>query len=148
MGFCFDQIFTVTFNQKRRPVFEGHSFPWSSELCLMEDWWLGDRQEWKRKIKEMGIGVEPSEPVKAFELAALRWSGGAQIAEVKLDRNRLFLGFENGATLQTLPEDVDEFSFGLAEPVVAEPDAIWSVYRDNCGVYIRSPEPRSDKIQG
>lgn len=84
---------------------------------------------------------------RRYELAALCWSGAAQISEVKLDRYRLFLGFENGATLQTLPEDVDEFSFGLTEPGVSETDATWSIHRDSHGVYIRSPEPRSDETE-
>jgi len=139
IGFRFSSNFTLFFDRQSEASFVANSLPWQLELNLLEEWWIGDRQEWQEKVIHNGKGIEPDEPVKAFELTRLRWSGGAVVSDVLLDEKRLLILFQNGVTLQTELTGEDEYSFALTEYGVAEENSKWSVVCDSDGIYVRTP---------
>jgi hypothetical protein len=139
VGFRFDSNFTLFFYCERETSFLGSALPRQIELNILEEWWMGDRQDWEEKISCYGVGVEPDEPVKAFELARLRWTGNSSISDLSLDMNGMRIRFENGVIIQTLLTGEDEFCFSISEFGIAEEHSKWSVTCDVAGLHVRTP---------
>ena len=98
-SFWFGCNFSLIFECNR---IENKKLPFSIRLSIEGDWWFGDEGEWKKIVEEMTAGqgyVEPSEPVLAFKLAALRWSDGSIIQKVNLSENKLLISFDSGETI-------------------------------------------------
>lgn len=139
VGFRFDSNFTLFFDCNRERSFAGYRLPWQIQLNLLEDWWIGDRQNWAEKVSRDGEGVEPDEPVKAFELAKLRWTEGASISEGLLDERGLKIRFNNGISLETALICEDEYCFSISEFDVSDERSKWSVVLDSEGLHVRTP---------
>ena len=138
IGFRFGSNFTLFFDRQTQGSFEGKSLPWQVRLDLLEVWWLGGEQEWAKKVSEHGSGVEPDEPVKAFELAKLRWSEGAVVESITADENRLDVFLKNGETLHVLLTKEDEFSYSVSENKENSDDSDWSVTLDEEGFHLKT----------
>lgn len=135
VGFRFGSNFTLFFDRETEGFFEGKNLPWQVRLDILEDWWLGSEQEWAKKVSKNGSGVEPDEPVKAFELAKLRWTEGAVVESITADENKLSLFLENGTVLHTLLTQEDEFSYSISENST---ESDWSVTLDGEGFHLKT----------
>jgi len=138
VGFRFGSNFTLFFDRQTEASFEGKSLPMQVRLELLEDWWLGSEQEWSQMVVENGVGVEPDEPVKAFELAKLRWSEGAVVESVIANENKLSVLFENGAVLHASLTEEDEFSYSLSENLEISKSNSWSLTLDGEGFHLQT----------
>ena len=138
IGFRFGSNFTLFFDRQTEGHFEGKSLPWQVRLDLLEDWWIGNEQEWSIKVSENGSVAEPDEPIKAFELTKLRWSEGAVIVSISADENKLSIFFENGTVFHTLLTEEDEFSYSITENTENATVSDWSVTLDREGFHLKT----------
>jgi hypothetical protein len=138
IGFRFGSNFTLFFDRQTEANFERKSLPWQIQLDLLEDWWFSNEKEWVKKVAENGVGIEPDEPVKAFELAKLRWSEGAVITSVIADEKNLSLSFENGTVINVLLTEEDEFAYSLSENLERSSEYSWSVTLDGEGFHLKT----------
>lgn len=138
IGFRFGSNFTLFFDRQDEAGFEGKNLPWQIRLDLLEDWWIGNEQEWRQKVADKGEGVEADEPVKAFELAKLRWSEGAVISSIIADEARLSISFENGVVIHAQLTGEDEFAYSVYENCEASGDLTWCVTLDGDGFHLRT----------
>ncbi len=138
IGFRFSSNFTLLFDRQTEAGFEGKSLPWQLRLDLLEDWWLGSKQEWTKKVSENGVGVEPDEPVKAYELAKLRWSEGAVVESIIANENKLSILFQDGTVLHALLTEEDEFSYSLSENSEDSSDCSCSITLDGEGFHLKT----------
>lgn len=138
-GFKFDTAFTLSFIRDKAASFRGLDLPWVIELHLLGNWWFGPHRDWMEKVSEIGQGIEPDEPVKASELALLRWSDGAVIKDIELSEDTLILTFANQTALTVSLEAEDDYVFSIKEAGVNEEDAYWSATCDGENYYYRVP---------
>lgn len=136
-GFRFDTAFSLFFYRDDKVFYNGTELPRDIEIHLLGDWWIGPLSEWKEKVAALGCGVEPDEPVKAYELAKLRWTEGACIKDVSFTENTLSVTFENDLILSIALQCDDEYAFVVKESGVDEEDAEWSVTCENDNCYYR-----------
>ena len=118
-----------------RPVdahYKKSKLPEFSEMVFLEEWWLGERSEWGKKVISRGAGVEPDEPVKAFELAKLIWSEGNIVCDVSASENSISIKFENSEVIHILCNGEDEFAFSLTEKNESEHLGKRSLVLSNC----------------
>jgi hypothetical protein len=139
-GFKFDTGFSLYFSRGSEGSFCGYSLPWLMELQLLGHWWFGAEKEWLKKIDKIGEGIEPDEPVKAFELTKLRWSEGALVKNVTYKDGIIAIDFANGLRISVSLESDDDYVLMLKETGVNEKDATWSVVCNGEDMYYRMPE--------
>lgn len=114
-SFNFGGNFALFFNQPEETKYGDRVLPKDFELFILEDWWIGNRQVWDKKIAELGSGVQPDEPVKAYELAKLRWSEGAQVRRFSLTDDVCEIEFYNGFIICISVTGEDDFCFKANE---------------------------------
>lgn len=69
------------------------------------DWILGDEAEWEEMVRSFPIAsVEPSEPVQAAALAALRWGPRSRVEELRFVGADVHLHFGDRRVLATRVE--------------------------------------------
>lgn len=139
VGFRFASNFTLYFDLQNEVHFEGQKLPWTFRLEILEDWWFGDKDEWLQKVSEKGESVQPDEPVKAFELAKLRWSGGVMVESISVNEKILTIVFENNIELHVQQTSEDEFAYSLSDYSDSSSDCSWSLTLDSVGFYLRKP---------
>lgn len=137
-GFKFDTEFSIYFTRDKSASFKGYELPWFIELHLLGDWWFGSLEDWRDKVARLGQGVEPDEPVKASELALLRWSKGAVIEDINFTNQVMTIVFENKTTLSVSLKCEDEYVFMAHEKGVNEEDRNWSVTCDGENYFYRA----------
>jgi len=137
-GFRFDTAFTLYFIRDKSAAYNGFELPWQIELHLLGDWWIGSFNEWSDKVERLGQGVEPDEPVKASELALLRWSDGASVKNVTLSDEVMIIIFDNKTELSLSLVCEDEYIFSVNEFNVREEATNWSVTCDGDNYYYRA----------
>lgn len=139
VGFRFGSNFTLFFDRQTEASFNGKVLPSQLKLELLEDWWFGNEKDWQLNVNKNGSGVEPDEPVKAFELAKLRWSEGAIVKSVVADEQGLVLEFENGVFLQVRLTGEDELTYLLSENNIGVEGGGWSVALESDGIFSKVP---------
>lgn len=138
-GFRFDTSFSLFFYRDVSASYMGSELPCASELHLLGDWWVGSTGEWHDKVDKLGVGIEPDEPVKAYELTKLRWSEGTRVKNVSLSENVLAIAFQDETICIAMQTD-DEYAILLKEPGVNEEEAQWSVTCVNESCFCRCPD--------
>jgi hypothetical protein len=139
VGFRFGSNFTLFFDREDEAKFEGKSLPWQIRLDLLEDWWFGNEREWREKVANDGVGVEPEEPIKAFELAKLRWSEGAVVSSVVANETKLSISFENGTVIHVQLTEEDEYTYSARENCEVSGVSEWRVTLDGTGFHLKAP---------
>jgi len=104
-SFKFDNYFTLNFHADYNI---SSSFPLDIELTIMSEWWFGVKDDWDKNVLKYGKGVEPSEPILAYELALLRWSDNPYISEVGYETNLIKIQFQNHIILNISLDIEDE----------------------------------------
>ena len=122
-GFQFGTEFSLFFDKNSVNQYHGNDLPCQLELHILSEWWFGSLENWKQDVNSRGVGVEPCEPVQAFELAKLRWSEGSSVNTIDLSDEALIITFENNTVLVISLKVDDEYAFSLAEKGVAEENA-------------------------
>lgn len=109
-AFTFSTQFTLSFDRGKAGSLAGSSLPIQVDLVLHCYWFIGDEAEWLERVNGLGdsAGVEPDEPLSAFELAKLRWTPGSCIEAVQVQGVELMLVFENGTKITARPSPDDE----------------------------------------
>ena len=141
-GFRFDTSFTLYFSRENTGYYNNQQLPWSIELDLLGEWWLGTLEEWKSILEKLAPEQvpDPDEPVKAHQLTCLRWSEGSVVEQVQFDTEYMTITFKNKQSLSIELSSDEDYSWVIKEPNVDEPDAIWSVTCENTDLYMRTPE--------
>ncbi|MBE5995695.1 MAG: hypothetical protein E7247_25275 [Paenibacillaceae bacterium] len=136
--FTFHTNFLLGFICKQREI-AGIQFPTEITLSILGDWWFGDENEWKSMVTKMtkeSEFVEPDEPVKAFKLAALRWTEGAEIDSIELLQDRMKLHFRSGEiiTIMNFCDD-EECAWEICNTYKRNNDDVFSIYCDGGIIY-------------
>ena len=135
--FTFGCNFSLCFGRMPRSV-GGIGLPPEVRLELEAEWWFGERRGWEEKVLAMAPPghVEPAEPVRAFELATLRWQEGAEIAQVGVEEGLLRLRFGNGRVLSALCHTEMGWGWSVQGSFGG---ASWSVVAEDDVLYAASP---------
>lgn len=97
-SFCFATGFSLYF---QRAATAGRPSS-QARVDLNCDWRLGSQSRWANLLSRFPVhSVEPAEPVQAAVLAALRWSPGSSVRDVRINGSDLEIAFENGESLVT-----------------------------------------------
>ena len=132
-SFTFNQYFRLAFDCQRDKEFKDKKLPQEITLSILSDWWFGNKEEWNCTVKRMTEGcnyVEPEEPVLAFKLAALRWSGGAYIDSVNITPEKTELIFSDGEHITILNNDIEDCAWEIYETNYKDRNNCWSVLCD------------------
>lgn len=135
-SFIFHTHFQLIFDCQRDKEFKDKKLPREITLSILSDWWFGDKEEWDRTVKRMTEGrdyVEPEEPVLAFKLAALRWSGGTYIDSVNISPEKTELIFSGGEHITILNHDTEDCAWEIYATNYKDHNNCWSVLCDGDG---------------
>lgn len=139
VGFRFGSNFTLYFDRRVSAISEGKGkIPWQLQVSILEDWWIGDTEDWNRKVRLLGQGVEPDEPVKAFELARLRWIDNATVLNVFYKERVLSILFACGDTINIQSTGEDEYSFSISGIEQEIQESGWGVTCVDAKFYINA----------
>lgn len=141
-GFKYDTQFSMLFRRNKKADFGGYTLPWTIEIQAFSDWWVDSEASWKAKVESLATNylVEPVEPVRAYELACLRWQEDSTVVDICFHEKEMIIKFVNGRTI-SFPFELDEEpSFVIKEPNVLDVSAIWSVTCDDGELYVRAPQ--------
>jgi hypothetical protein len=139
-GFRFDTAFSLYFYQDSKVFYKGSELPRAIEMHLLGDWWIEPSNEWKKRVEKLGFGIEPDEPIKAYELAKLRWTEGSSIKDITFLDSKISIIFENDVVLSISLQCEDEYAFMVKEVGVYEEDVEWLVTCENGNFFYRAKE--------
>jgi len=109
-SFLFNQFFTLEFYKDQNTQSDAVYI----QLQILGDWWFGNKHEWDTKVNKYGKGVEPEEPILAYELALLRWSDGSNIVDIVDQIDNIAILLENKNTIHISKKSYeDEYAFVL-----------------------------------
>lgn len=136
-SFCFATGFSLYFQRpatSSKPAAE-------IRLDLNCDWRIGTSSRWAALVAGFPVSsVEPSEPVQAACLAALRWSDGSTVRKVRFDSADLEVVFDSGQSLLTA---CDPGMMGPAWRItVAASGRDWSIASEGGHVEVQVLEDR------
>ena len=140
-GFSFDTSFKLRFYRNNAAEYQGKTLPWEIQINILTDWWFGSKEDWIIKVSKMSCEQlqEQDEPIKAYELAYLRWMEDSVVQKVIVNDNTMEILFRNGKQISMLLESEEDYAWTIEEPNVLEPNALWSVACENCELFVRIP---------
>ncbi|MEQ9607364.1 MAG: hypothetical protein RLN99_06820 [Kiloniellaceae bacterium] len=94
---------------------ERPSPPVEVAVCVSE-LWINHKKEWDQKVSDVPSSVvEPTVPVKAYELARLCWIDDTDVVCVSKDTACVTIKLKNGEMINVALQSEDEFAFMLSD---------------------------------
>lgn len=140
-GFSFDTFFTLRFCRNEAVEFEGHILPWIFELQILSDWWFDSKDKWQSRVNQFDTRqlIEPDEPVKAFELASIRWMEGSDVDVVEIGEEVMMIKFRSGKTMTISLNSEEDYSWIVKGLEVPESKLMWSISCEDGELYVQTP---------
>ena len=112
-GFSFDTSFKLRFYRNKTAKYNGKTLPWEVQINILTEWWFGSKEDWLSKVSRMSCGKvqEQDEPVKAYELACLRWIEGSEVKKVTVNDHIMEILFQNGKLISMLLESEEDYAW-------------------------------------
>ena len=139
-GFEFNLWFSLYFVRDNEVELYGKSASRDFLLEISDIWWFDDECEWEKRVLSEGEGAQPDEPVKAFELAKFRWSGGGDVESVIVREQITIIQFVGGRTINIRTTEDDEHSYALYDNTFSEISSKWSLKVDSDLTYLLVPD--------
>ncbi len=135
----FGTSFTLTFSRNSMLKI-GENEVRTIRLSILADWIVGTIEEWEdyKKKFDMSKGVEEDEPVQAFFLTLLRWSGKAEVKEINLDSENFIIKFSNEKTIRIKNCDIQDYAWVVDDADNTLPISKWSITAEHGEIFINN----------
>lgn len=141
-GFSFSTYFKMWFfRESSLKESEGIRLPIEFEINILSDWWFDSKEEWRLYIKKFDTAnmIEPDEPIKAFELAKLRWMNGAEVELIEIEDEKTIIYFRNGKSISILNDNSEDYAWTIEEYESSlDIEQNWSITCEDKEIFVMS----------